>query len=258
MGALPRSAGRARRPSQVRRDRVRRDLDGHVVDPLGTRGRAPGRVADRGAALDGHRAPRRPGRAAGGRGGGPRGLVRRRVHDLGGGELAGAARDARAARARARGGSAGPDPHGDDDPRPGSGDVRVRPGPARHRAAGLALVPPLPPRRVRRAGTALGPAGGRSLRSGCPSLRGDGHRSAPDQLPSGRARARNAVVAPGLHIAPARRVSEPRRLHRPRVAIRRRGGGGRVRASSRSTGATRARRSSAAAVACGRPTSPSS
>ena len=53
--------------------------------------------------------------------------------------------------------------------------VRVAP---RDRASGLALVPALPPRRLRGVRSALGPSRRRSLRAGGAAVRGDGRRCA--------------------------------------------------------------------------------
>ena len=87
--------------------------------------------------------------------------------------------------------------------------------------AGVALVPALPPRRVRRLRPALGPAGGRPVRPRRAPLRGDGRRGAADQLPAGRPRAGHRLVAARLHRAAARRVPEPRPSRGQALALRR-------------------------------------
>ena len=233
---------------------MRRHLHGHVVDSVRPRGRGEGD----GTALDGPGALGRPARTAGRPRGRSHGPVRGRVRDLRGGELARAARDARAARARARERSPGSRAHGDDDARPRPGHVRDSRAAARAGPPRVAVVSPLPARRLRRAGAALGPARGRPLRPRRPPLRGDGHRRPARQLPPRGARDRDDPVAPRLHHAPPRRVPEPGDVHGPRVALRRRRRSARSTPASRAGGARRERRSSAAAAACGRRTSRSS
>ena len=184
------------------------------------------------------------------------GRLRRRVRDLRGRQLARAAGHGRAARARLRAATRRTsilletltlvrDPE----------TFETRRALARDGAAGLALLPPLPARRVRRVRAALGAARGRPLRARRASLRGDGRRRAPHQLPSRRPRPGNALVAPRLHGAPARRLPEPRSPRRPALALRRRDRPTASTRSWRSAGAPRARRSSAAAAARRRSTS---
>ena len=123
--------------------------------------------------------------------------MRRRIRDLGIGQLAAAARYGRAARQRVRGGASRPRSARDAHPRPRPGDIRdgaAAPGDGR---AGLALVPPLPPRCLRRLRPALGPARGRSLRPRGPQVRGDGRRRPAHQLPAGRPRAGNDLSGCG-------------------------------------------------------------
>ena len=120
---------------------------------------------------------------------------------------------------------------------------------ARDRASGVAELPPLPPRRLRRLRPALGPAGGRPVRPRRPPLRGDGRRRAAHQLPAGRPRSRDAVLAARLHRHAARRVPEPRL---PRGAGWRFDdaiGPEEYAAAGAAPGGRRARRSSAAAAA---------
>ena len=222
MGALHGTAGGARGSPQVRGRGLRRDLDQHVVDPLDPRRGTPRRLA---WTRLGSLARRRPSRRAAGAAGHDRRGARRRVcgrvHDLRGHRVGRAARDGGSARTRIRGGSARPDPARDADADPRPCDVRDGRAAARDRAAGVALVPPLPTRRLRRLRTALGAARGRSLRPRRTAVRADGRRGAAHQLPSGRARPRDAPVAPRLHEPAARRLPEPRPPRRARVALRR-------------------------------------
>ena len=131
--------------------------------------------------------------------------------------------------ARLRGGAAGPHAARDADSGPRPGDVRHGRATARDGAPGLAVLPPLPPRRVRRLRAALGPARGRPLRPRRAPLRGAGRRRAPRQLPADRPRPGDALVAARLHRSPARRLPEPRSSRRPALALRRRDRPGRVR-----------------------------
>ncbi len=250
LGALPGARDRARRAPRSPRCRLQRPLDRDVVDPVGARGRA-GRTAvgRRARPLDRRRAPRHPARPQGDGRDGARERLRRRVRDLRGGQLSPPARDHRAARAHVRGRPAGHAAARDPDADPRPGDVRDGRAAARDGAAGLALVPPLPPRRVRRLRTALGPARGRPVRPRGAPLRGDGRRGADDQLPARRPRAGHRLVAARLHRAAARRLPEPRPSRRGRAGGSTTRSGPRRTPSSRAAGARRARRSSAAAAA---------
>ena len=189
---------------------MRRDLHRH----LGPCHRTPRRTGepvgvDRAHPLDGSRAARGPPRArsrgrrrAGGRSRGRVQHQRRRRHARRTGDDSPARTGIRARRA-------GPDPGRDADADPQL-DVRDRRGPARHGPAGLAQLPPLPARGVRRVRRALGRPRGRRVRPGGPPLRGDGRRRARAQLPAAGSRHRDAGVAARLHRSTARRVPQPR------------------------------------------------
>ena len=165
--------------------------------------------------------PRRVGR----RGGGRVQHQRRRRH-------ARRPRDDPAAGASVRGRAARSDPARDAVAR-AQLDLRDRRGPARHRAPGVAELPALPSRRVRRLRRALGRTGGRRLRSRRAAVRGDGRRRAGDQLHPARPRHRHALLAARLHRPPARRVSEPRLPIVGRAGATRRASAGLATPSSR-------------------------
>ncbi len=169
--------------------------------------------------LDGHRPARVAARPRGGRAGGTRRRLRGGLQPQRRGGQPGGAGDDPAARPPARGGPAGPDPAGD----PlagGSLDLRDRGEPARDRAARVAELPALPPRRLRGLRPALGRARGRPVRARRAPLRGDGGRSAADQLHPAGPRARDDRLAARLHRPAARRLSQPRLLHERRLALR--------------------------------------
>ena len=182
-GALSGARDRARRASRPPRGGLQRPLHRHLVDSLGARGRrgalgsptasrATGSTSRASASSSRARPRRRPGanRTAPSPSRSPRKSTRRAV----------ARRSScwRACSRTARRHAAAGDPHAD--PRPGHVDG----GAVRDRAAGVALLPALPPRRVRRLRAALGPAGGRPLRPRGQALRADRHRCPADQLPA--------------------------------------------------------------------------
>ena len=110
-------------------------------------------------------------------------------------------------------------------------------GAARHRAAGVALVPALPARPVRRLRAALGRAR-RATRSAAP--RAGSSRWAWPRCWSTASRpttSRDGLLPARLRRPAARRVPEPRLLHRPRLALR----PGRRRRRVRRAGAALAR-----------------
>ena len=168
----------------------------------------------------------------------------------------GAAGVAAAAHPCLRGRSAGPAPARDDVADARGDHLRGDRDRPRHRAAGVAQLPPLPARCVRRLRTALGRPRGRPVRPGGAAVRGDGRRRAARQLPPARARRRDAALAAGLHRPPARRVPQPRLLLRLGLAASTSASGRRSTRSSRWAGAAREPRSSAAAAARRQRTSP--
>ena len=221
--ALPGARDGPRRAPRAPRRRLQRALDRDVVDPLGARGRA-GRapVGRRPEPLDRHRAPGHPARPQGDGRGGARGRDCAVAFAIS--EEVNSPRRRETIELLAR-------MFADDPPDlllletltliRDPADVRDGRAAARDRAAGLALVPPLPPRRLRRLRPALGPARGRPLRPRRAALRGDGRRGAADQLPAGRPRAGHRLVAARLHGAAARRLPEPRPPGGPALALRR-------------------------------------
>ena len=233
-------------------DRLRRHLHQHLGPRQRPAPRRPAPVGHRGArALDGRRAARAPARAPGGPRGRPRGGVRGGLQPQRGRRHAGGARDRPAARAAVPRGAAGPDPARDAVARAGV-DLRDRAEPARHGPPGVAELPALPPRRVRRLRPALGRAGGRRLRARRAPLRGDGRRRAAAQLHPARPRRGHARRGCATS-ATCRSASIPTSATTPTPA-----GASTAPSASRSTrswrssGARRAPRSSAAAAASAR------
>ncbi len=223
-----RSARRSRRgrpgASQLHRRRLRRGLHEHLGPADGAARRRDAAVGVlRARALDGHRPP--------GRSPGARRRGRRRSRRRGGGRLQpqrrrrhpGRARDDPPARPGLRGGAAGPDPARDALAR-AQLHLRHRGGAAGHRPAGVAELPPLPARGVRRLRRALGRSRGRLLRARRAALRGDGRGRARAQLHPAGSRRRDALVAARLHRHAARRVPQPRLPVGGRLAPGARGG----------------------------------
>ena len=219
----PRLQRRARAASALCPGGVRRHHHQYPAAALGAGRRQPP------PALDAERAPQCAARAPGDRQGALRGRGRRRLLDRCRHRPARGGRDDQAAAPRVRRRAAGP--------RAGRGAVRAAAhalrdghGAAGARAAGVAVLPALSPRAVRRLRPALGWPGGRCVRARGPPLRRARRRRPAAGMHPARPRRRDAVLPARLHGPAARSPPQPRLPHEQRLARRRRRRLRRVRA----------------------------